>query len=125
MKFDLHHEDTYSVIAIKESNLNNMIAPDIKHQFILQANADSQNALIIDLSEIEYADSSGLGALLLAFRLYRDNGRTLIFCGIRERVQKLIEISRLENVFKLAADQQAAISMLGAAKTDDSAEESA
>lgn len=108
MKYELDHEDTTSIFTLKEEKLDSSNAPDFKSQIILLANAEDANHLILDLEYVTFADSSGLSALLLAHRLFRDSDRQLVLCGINERVKKLLAISQIENLFTLTDDRDAA-----------------
>ncbi|MBP6575433.1 MAG: STAS domain-containing protein, partial [Flavobacteriales bacterium] len=56
---------------------------------------------IIDLTNTRYCDSSGLSALLVANRLCKSVGGSLVVCGLQEPVQKLVQISQLESVLSI------------------------
>lgn len=100
MKFVIDKQDKYSLLQLNEDNLNSLIAPDLKSEFVFLCNEGVKN-LILDLSEVKYVDSSGLSAILTANRLWNDQG-TFVLTGIAHpSVQKLIEISRLETIFKI------------------------
>jgi anti-anti-sigma factor len=62
-------EDTY-IFRLKDERLNAQIAPDLKAQLLLLIGDEHRNKIILDLSAVNYVDSSGLGALLLASRVY-------------------------------------------------------
>jgi anti-anti-sigma factor len=104
MKFEITQSGTISTMVLKSDRLDSKIAPDLKGQFISMANASEAGHLVLDLGNIQFADSSGLSALLLAHRLFRDSDRSFILCNLSERVQKLIDISQLTTVFTIAAD---------------------
>ena len=100
MKFVIDKQDKYSLLQLNEDNLNSLIAPDLKSEFVFLCNEGVKN-LILDLSEVKYVDSSGLSAILTANRLWNEQG-TFVLTGIAHpSVQKLIEISRLETIFKI------------------------
>ena len=112
MKFDIHQDDLYTLLTLKADKLDSKGAPDLKSQFILLANTTETGHLIVDMSTVAFADSSGLSALLLAHRLYRDTDRKLILCGLNDKVMKLIQISKLETVFTIAESKDAALETL-------------
>ena len=111
MKIELSHQGDVSILKLNFERLDSKIAPDIKSRVVVLDN-DEQRHLIIDLSQVMFADSSGLGSLLLAQRLYRDNERKLILAGITERVRKLINISQLGDIFVQAETTDAAMQLL-------------
>ncbi len=97
MKYSLDKQEHYAVLALEEDNLNSMIAPNLKSEFVFLRNEGVQN-LILDLTKVLYVDSSGLSAILTANRLWKDFG-AFVLCGVTApSVQKLIKISRLETI---------------------------
>lgn len=100
MKFSLDKQEKYSVFKIDEENLNSIIAPNLKSEFVFLRNEGVRN-LIFDLSNVKYVDSSGLSSILTANRLWKDYG-SFILTGIEQpAVKKLIEISRLETILTI------------------------
>jgi anti-sigma B factor antagonist len=73
--------------------------------------------LILDLSDVPYVDSAGLGLLVSAFVSRQKAGRKMILSGINPRVQKLFEITRMQDLFLIFASPEEAIAALqGAAE---------
>lgn len=100
MKFTLDKKDTHAVLELNEENLNSLIAPNLKSEFVFLRNEGVKN-LIFDLTHVKYVDSSGLSAILTANRLWKDFG-SFILTGVEHpSVKKLIEISRLESILTL------------------------
>ena len=56
--------------------------------------------IVLDLSNVSHVDSSGLGALLGAWTAARDKGCDLEIANLNPRVEKLVEITKLDTVFK-------------------------
>ncbi|MDZ4708471.1 MAG: STAS domain-containing protein [Saprospiraceae bacterium] len=108
MKYSIDKEDRYAILKLNEENLNSLIAPDLKSEFIFLRNEGVRN-LILDLGQVKYVDSSGLSSILTANRLWKDFG-SFIVTGIHHApVQKLIEISRLETILNLVPSVQESI----------------
>jgi anti-sigma B factor antagonist len=57
------------------------------------------NTMILDLSEVPYVDSAGLGSLVSTYVSYQKTGRRIVLSGVNKRVQKLFEITKTENLF--------------------------
>ncbi len=108
MKFSIDRQDRYSVFILNEKNLNSVIAPDLKSEFIFLSNEGTRN-LIMDLSNVEYVDSSGLSSILTANRIWKDNGSFIITGANHAPVKKLIEISRLETILTIIPTLQESI----------------
>jgi anti-anti-sigma factor len=56
--------------------------------------------IVLDLSNVSYVDSSGLGALLRVWTAARDKGCDLEIANLTPRVEKLVEMTKLDTVFK-------------------------
>ena len=81
---------------------------DLKSEFIFLSNEGTKN-LIIDLSDVEYIDSSGLSSILTAHRIWKDNGVFILTGANHPTVKKLIEISRLDTILTLIPTLQESI----------------
>jgi anti-sigma B factor antagonist len=100
MNYFIDKQEHYAVMRLEEKNLNSIIAPDMKSEFVILFNEGIKN-LILDLSNVEYVDSSGLSAILTADRIWKREG-SFILTGIQHtNVKKLIEISRLDTVLTI------------------------
>jgi anti-sigma B factor antagonist len=55
--------------------------------------------LVVDLSQVNYIDSSGLAVLINGMRDMEDYGGIFILAGLREEVRPILETARLENFF--------------------------
>ena len=71
--------------------------------------------LILDLSQVPYVDSAGLGLLVSAFVSRQKTGRTMVLTGINPRVQRLFEITRVAGLFLMFSSPGEAIAALGSA----------
>jgi anti-sigma B factor antagonist len=100
MHFTIDKEEKYAVLKLHEAKLTTLIAPDLKAEFLVLHQENYKN-LIVDLSETQYCDSSGLSALLTGFRFCRDAGGTMILTGLQEHVRRLIAISQLDNMLNI------------------------
>ena len=113
MKYNIDKEAKYSVFQLQEENLNSLIAPNLKSEFVFLRNEGVRN-LIFDLSHVKYVDSSGLSAILTANRLWKGYG-SFILTGIdHPSVKRLLEISRLETILSIHSSVQESIDYVDA-----------
>lgn len=100
MKFTLDKKETHTTLALGEDNLNSVMAPDLKSEFVFLRNEGVRN-LIFDMADVKYVDSSGLSAILTANRLWSGYG-AFIMTGVNHpAVKKLIEISKLNSILTI------------------------
>lgn len=76
--------------------------------------------IILDLSSVEFVDSSGLGAIVRCLKEINGRGK-LVLCGVNEMVLSLLQITRLEKVFIRAADRKEAFKRLALEKKKQAA----
>ena len=71
--------------------------------------ASGKQAIIINLGDVTYMDSSGLGELISAFTTAKNLGATLRLLDLTKRIRNLMEITKLYTVFDIYDDEDAAI----------------
>jgi anti-sigma B factor antagonist len=60
---------------------------------------EDSTTVILDLTEVPYVDSAGLGSLVSTYVTGQKAGRRMILTGVNDRVLKLFEITRVEPLF--------------------------
>ncbi|MBK8868406.1 MAG: STAS domain-containing protein [Dermatophilaceae bacterium] len=58
--------------------------------------------LVVDLTEVDFLDSTGLGVLVGRLKLLRAQGGQLRLAGVRDRVRKVLLITGLDRVFEIS-----------------------
>lgn len=69
--------------------------------------------LVLDLSDLSFVDSTGLGLLFRMQRELEQADRRLVLCGMRPVVRQLMEITRLTRFFRQASTRADAVKLLG------------
>ncbi|MDC3338150.1 STAS domain-containing protein [Flavobacteriales bacterium] len=111
MNFVVEKKEKHSLITSKVEKLNNIVAPELKSEVVM-LDKNGEASMIIDLSETRYCDSSGLSALLVANRLTKAAGGTLVIVGLQSSVEKLIQISQLHTVLNITPTVNEAVDLL-------------
>lgn len=101
--------DDILVISFKNLNkLNILIAQAVKEDLAPYINIPN-NKLILDLTGVEYIDSSGFGVLLSILRSSRKNNTTFKMCNIAGELMELIKLLKLQNIFDIYNDLDSCI----------------
>jgi anti-anti-sigma factor len=87
-----------AIFKLNEKRFDASIAGFVKGEFTILLHTEDVKKLIIDLSEVDYCDSSGLSAILLAFRILQSNEGHIRIASPTKNVKTLIEISQLDRV---------------------------
>ena len=69
----------------------------------------SSKKVVFDLSQLEFVDSSGLGAVLSCLRTLNTNGGDLKLCQMRKPVRVLFELVRMHRVFDIYDTREDAV----------------
>jgi anti-sigma B factor antagonist len=71
------------------------------------------NRIILNLGEVNYIDSSGLGELVKTHTTVRNKGGELKLTNLNQRVHDLLQMTRLSAVFDIQKDEASAIKSFG------------
>ena len=71
--------------------------------------ADGRRKILLNLADVDYIDSSGIGELVGAYTSVRSASGELKLVYLTKRVHDLIQITRLFTVFDVQADEAAAV----------------
>jgi anti-sigma B factor antagonist len=65
--------------------------------------------IVIDLAPTTYIDSAGIAALILAMQEVEAYGGKFFLSGLQETIRSIFEISRLDGIFRIFPDVDAAL----------------
>jgi len=68
-----------------------------------------QKRILLDLGDVNYIDSSGLGELVSAFTSAKNQGATLKLLKLTKKVHDLLQLTKLYTVFDIYDDEASAI----------------
>lgn len=68
-----------------------------------------QKKILLNLGDVSYIDSSGIGELVSAFTSVRNQGGELKLLNLTKKVHDLLQITKLYTVFDVKDDEAAAI----------------
>jgi anti-sigma B factor antagonist len=71
--------------------------------------AKGDKKLLLNLSEVSYIDSSGIGELVSGFTTVTNHGGALKLVGLSKRVKDLLQITKLYTVFETFDDEAQAV----------------
>jgi len=71
--------------------------------------AQGQKNILLNLSEVNYIDSSGIGELVSAFTSVKNQGGQLKLLNLTKKVHDLLQITKLYTVFDVRDDEAHAV----------------
>ena len=70
---------------------------------------DGKKKILLNLGEVSYIDSSGIGELVSGFTTVANSGGQLKLLNLTKRVKDLLQITKLYTVFDVHEDEAAAV----------------
>ncbi|MFH1791271.1 MAG: STAS domain-containing protein [Candidatus Omnitrophota bacterium] len=83
-------------------------APDVK-KALDKVVAARKPKILINFKDVSYVDSSGLATLVELLKNTRTYGARLKFSNLSAKIHNLFEITRLEKLFEIEADEKDAL----------------
>ena len=95
------------VIVVNEKRIDAAVAVVFKTKMEEMANHPAKR-VVLDMSKVQFLDSSGLGAIVGAMKQLGD-GRRLDLAGLTPTVDKVFRLTRMNTVFKIYPGRSAAL----------------
>jgi anti-sigma B factor antagonist len=105
---------TYVVAVSGEADL--YTAPQLKHELHALVDAGA-TALVVDLTNTTFIDSTTLGVLLSALRRIRPNGGDIALVCSDRNVRRIFDITMLDRVFTITETRDEALASLAKGNT--------
>ena len=77
---------------------------------LLQAGTSS---ILINLDQVPYMDSAGIGALVSCYKHVSERGATLKLLNPRKRIFDLLQLVKLDKIFECFHEEQLAVASFG------------
>jgi len=110
VKIALENKGEVLLARVDELQIGAEIADEFKGR-IREALPESGGRVAIDLSKVDFMDSSGLGALVSLLKIVRPEGELCLF-GIRPSVQEILRLTHLDAVFGHEKTEEDALARL-------------
>ncbi len=110
MRFEVRKIGGVFIAKVQESRIVADVAPRFKAE-IIEILGQGHRVLILDLSDVAFIDSSGLGALIGSLKVVGE-GNELALCGAREAVASMFKLTRMDKVFRMFSTAEEAAAAL-------------
>lgn len=111
MRVERHQEGTVTLVKI-EGVIKLGEAAEGFSAFLERLLEEDLPSVLIDMTEIDHVDSTGLGELVGYLQRFTEQGRRLALLNPHRRVLKLLELTRLDEVFPIFEDRDTALRTL-------------
>lgn len=97
MEMSVRTEEGLCIVSVHESRIDAAVALNFKEEF-RRRTQQSPPRVVLDLSEVKFIDSSGLGAIVATMK-YCAPERKLVLAGLTPAVEKVFTLTRMDSVF--------------------------
>lgn len=73
--------------------------------WVRESLASGASNLLIDFRDVQFINSSGLGALAIALKMVREQGSHLALCSLTPQTRMTLEISGMDKAFEIYSSQ--------------------
>lgn len=109
--FTVRSEQRGGAMVVLPSGEIDLNASPVLRQELKRISTARPQRLIVNLAGVPYMDSSGVATLVEAMQMARKNSTRLVLCGMQDKVRSIFEIARLDTVFTIVADVEAALNV--------------
>lgn len=114
LKIDL--EVKHRVLCIRlEGELDHHTAEQLRNQVTTVIEEKDIKHIILNLGQLQFMDSSGLGVILGRYKQISNIGGEMVVCAISPDVKRLFEMSGLFKIIRMEDDEDCALTSLGVA----------
>ena len=100
MNLEIDHGEERATLLVREERIDAHNSGELK-ACLLELFEKNVALLAVDLSQVRFIDSSGLGALLAGYKNANLRHARLVLVGVQPRVQSMFELTRLHHVFEM------------------------
>ncbi|OLO42675.1 anti-sigma F factor antagonist [Alkalihalophilus pseudofirmus] len=109
-------EQKGSVLLVRlEGELDHHTAELLRTQVEEQFQKQELKHIVLNLEQLSFMDSSGLGVILGRYKQVKNIGGEMVVCAISPTVKRLFEMSGLFKIVRLEESEQFALQTLGVA----------
>lgn len=109
---EIRTESDALIAAVRTSTLNESVVNDFQHTLLMAASATPRVPIILDLSDVEFAPSVALGALVKLTKTLKLEGRRLLLVGIRPRLRGVITVTQLHKLLEIGESVSDALALI-------------
>ncbi|WP_100406112.1 STAS domain-containing protein [Bacillus solitudinis] len=106
MNLQIHQEQEGTMENVYlEGEIDTYTAPKLREVLIPLAEKEGQR-ITVDLSNVQYIDSTGLGIFIGVFKATHQHGSSLQLTGLSDRIKRLFTITGLDEVIDIDAGKR-------------------
>lgn len=111
MDLEAKVEGEFTYLKPLSKSIDATVSTDFKGRVIDLIN-QGNNFYILNLSRVDFIDSSGLSAMISILKTLTLNNGDMVICEIQKPVLNLLNLTRMNNVFKICPNEKEGLEFL-------------
>lgn len=107
LEIEEHQVEGVTVLALKGRITVGEVTP--VREKITQLLAEGRNKIVLDLANVDYIDSTGLGNLVISYTQVKKTDGALKLLNLNKRNVELLALTRLHTIFEVFAQETDAV----------------
>ncbi len=99
MEYTVTEDGKHKIIALK-GELDLYKTGKLKRE-LLEAIGDQASAIVVDMTELKYMDSSGIALMAFLQKHCRGKGGSFAFLNVNSEIMNVLKLAALDNFFKI------------------------
>ena len=108
MKISARRVET-SIILDVSGNIDMSNSPEVRKALLREIRDKGVTRVALNLSGVEYIDSSGVASLIEGLKASRETGSRFVLFGLNDSAREVLKISRLLKLFEVYDDETQAM----------------
>ncbi len=109
-----------AAIVDVEGQLTFESTPDLRGPLLQALQKKTQAAVLVNLGAVGYMDSSGIATLVEGLKAAQANKVSFGLCGLNKNLRNVLELVRLDKVFRIFKSEDEALQQLAGSLPQDS-----
>lgn len=110
MRFEENRTGSILAAKVMDTRVAADVAPKLK-AYLAEQITGGTRCIVLDVSDVGFIDSSGLGALVASLKLIGNDG-DLVIAGAKATVASMFKLTRMDKVFRMYETTEAAVAAL-------------
>ncbi|QJF49906.1 STAS domain-containing protein [Roseobacter ponti] len=111
MELSAKTEEQLRIVSVQDARIDAACAIEFKDAMRSETDG-GPDVVVLDLSRVEFIDSSGLGAIVAAMK-HMGADRKLALAGLTPKVERVFQLTRMDSVFSVFPTLDGALEELG------------
>ena len=105
MEINVRRDASRSVVEVS-GDIDLYSSPQLRDTILDLLQKRNQDKVIVNLSQVQYMDSSGIASLVEGLQEAKKRSARFILVGLNDGPRHVLELTRLLNVFEIAASEE-------------------